>query len=561
MSMMKKIFALLLTVAMLVCVLAACNKPQEPHNTTPEATTPTETPNNPPATPAKKISSVHITCGETPIENFAATELKWYFIKMNVTISPDGYSITVKIDENAPKDGYTIVADENGLVLAGGNNRGLAYGLYGFLEEFLGVHFYSADTIVIDEGDVMIGSGVLAEVAPAFEVWRNPWSPIEQLAQKDGGNQLEDPDLTKTLTIGAITSHLDSETVCLTNSKTQTRAEAFLKDFLSKNPHLQTLIITPNLGENNYCTCADCAAINTAEGSPAGTYVRFINKIKAAVSDKYPNLHFAITVRDYLLTAPTVTKPAQGISVRFTTEGCHISHPLTDASCPTAASFAQGIQSWGAICDGVHVDYCLSATKDFIPVFANLGSIQKDMRFFAENGIGSISFFGNIVCPTGEFGELRVYLISKLIQNPTMSEEEYYAYMDSFLKAFYGEGWEYIRKFIDKTIELAADGHQTAKDGPLVAITEEEYLANEATFDEWWNKAEELAGDRIDFVKRARYQWRYVKLCLHPNAEDAQALITDAASNPRVGWREKQWNVDTANSDLSKAPSEWKYKS
>ena len=173
----------------------------------------------------------------------------------------------------------------------------------------------------------------------------------------------------------------------------------------------------------------------------------------------------------------------------------------------------------------------------------------------------SIYCSGNFACPSGEFGELRVYLISKLLLDPMMSEETYYAYMDEFLAAYYGDGWEYIRKYIDKTTELAADGQQTAIGNPFDAITQEEYLANEETFDEWWNKAEELAGDRIEFVKRARYQWRYIKLCLHPNAEDAQALIADVSkADAKVAWREKQWNVDSA-SDLSLAPTEWKYKS
>ena len=142
-----------------------------------------------------------------------------------------------------------------------------------------------------------------------------------------------------------------------------------------------------------------------------------------------------------------------------------------------------------------------------------------------------------------------------------MSEEEYYGYMDSFLAAFYGAGWKSIRKFIDKTTEFAADGHQTKKDSPFLAITEDEYRSYEAIFDSWWNEAEANAGDRIEFVKRARYQWRYIKLCLHPNATDAQALITDAAGGQRVAWRDKQWNVDTARSNLNLAPSEWVYKS
>ena len=568
MNITKRIFALLLTVAVLICTLAACNGKNEPENTTPDPTIEVTTPDQdtPVVSPTeKKITSVNITCGKSAIENFAAAEMKWYFEKKNVTLSPDGYGITLTIDESIPRDGYRITAAENGLVLAANNSRGMAYGLYGFLEKFLGVHFYSADTVVIDKGDVMIGTGLLMEVAPAFEVLRNPWYPIEKLAEKDGGNTHTDADLTKSFTIGAVASHLDSETVCLTNSKNQTRSIAYVEDFLSKNPHVTTIIITPNIGAENYCTCEDCAKINTEENSPAGTFVRFVNMLAQKFDEKYPDVHFEIAVRDYLLKAPSLTKTAEGISVRFSTADCHISHPLNDASCPVSLQFAESIRSWGAICEGVSVDYVLTATKDFIPVFANLGTLRENMRFFAESGVSSITCSGNFVCPTGEFGELRVYLISQLMQNPYMTEEEYDTYIDTFLKDFYGEGWMYIRKFIDLTIELAADGHQTADGSPFDAITKEEYEQYAATIEDWWDKAETLADNffdnRADFVKRARFQWRYIKLCLHPNAEDAQALITDAASNPRVGWREKQWNVDVANSDLSKAPSEWKYKS
>ena len=91
MSMMKRIFALLLTVAMLVSVLTACNKPQTPDQTT-ETTTPDPNPlPNPPETPAKKITSVKISSGESPIENFAATELKGWLQNYSRREQPYGY--------------------------------------------------------------------------------------------------------------------------------------------------------------------------------------------------------------------------------------------------------------------------------------------------------------------------------------------------------------------------------------------------------------------------------------------------------------------------------------
>ena len=562
MRMIKRIFALLLTVAMLVCVLAACNKPKEPVETTsqPEiSTTPENTTPQPevPTTPPKKITSFRVTSGNSAFETFAATELKWYLKEKNLPITDDGYLISIVIDESVTKDGYTIVADENSLVIAGGNNRGLAYGVYDFLEKYIGVHFYAADTIVIDEGDVMIGGGVLEVFDPAFEILCNPWQPIKKLAEKDGGNTAA-LGSTRIVALNTIAG-TGSVTTCLSAPKTFEKALQKVQQLLNGN--VDAVRFSPVTEYDLYCTCDKCSPVHEEEGSPAGIYIRFLNKLYEAVTAEYPHLTFEITPRAYMATAPSVTQPVDGIWIRFDNDKCHISHPINDPNCPDAVAFAQSLQSWSNFCDNVYVEYALTASKDFIPVFANLGSLREDIRFFAENGVGSIRFTGNIVCPTGEFGELRVYLLSRLLQDPMMSEEEYYGYMDSFLEAFYGAGWKNIRSFIDKITELAADGHQTKKDSPFLAITEAEYLANEETFDRWWDKAELLAGDRAEFVKRARYQWRYIKLCLHPNATDAQALITDAAGGQRVAWRDKQWNVDTARSNLNLAPSEWTYKS
>ena len=571
MSMTKRIFALLLTVAMLVSVLCACEQLQEPNetsgttasntaNTTPNETTPTETsPSDPPTTPPQKITSVHITCGNSAIESFAAAELKWYFGQKNVTLSPDGFGIELKIDATlAKKDGYKITADENGLLLVAGNERGLAYGLYAFLEKYLGVHVYSPDTTVVDDGDVMIGGGVLDVFEPAFEILNNPWHPIKGLPHKDGGNT--QTIVTKTLALNAIVGS-GSIQPCLTDIESLPKAIQVVKNYLRVVSEMDVLRFSPASDDDLYCTCENCSRICEEEGSPAGLYIRFLNELVAEISAEYPNLKYEIVARAYLKTAPTVTKPADNISIRFNMEKCHISHPITDATCLDSVAFADSMRSWGAIGANIHVEYGLTATQDFIPVFANFGSLRENFRFFAECGVDSIVCNGNIVCPTGEFGELRVYLVSQLLQNPMMSEEEYYGYMDSFLKAYYGEGWMHIRTFIDTITVLAADGHQTADGSPLDAITMEEYVQHAEAFDELWDKAEELAGEeRIAFVKRARFQWRYIKLCIDPNAEDAQALIADAASNPRVGWRDKQWNVDPS-SDLSKAPTEWKYKS
>ena len=566
MSMMKRIFALLLTVAMLVCTLAACNKPKEPEKTdptTPEETTPeVTTPTEPefPTTPPKKITSFKVTCGESAVENFAATELKWYLKEKDLLLSDDGYHISIVIDTDVVKDGYRIVANENSLTLAGGNERGLICGVYDFLEKYIGVRFYAANTVIVNDEDVMIGGGVLENHVPVFEVLRNPWHPIDKLPEKDGGS-IETENLTRIMALNTIAG-TGSLTTCLSDPDVFTRALQNVKNQLSAG-NVTAIRFSPVTDYDLYCTCEKCAAVHAEEVNPSGNYIRFLNKLFEAVTVDYPDIRFEIVPRAYLEKAPAVTKPLEGISVCFDMDKCHISHPVTDQSCPVAVKFAESVKSWSEFCDNVRVEYRLTATKEYMPVFANLGALHGNMKFFAECGVATINFTGNIVCPAGDFGELRIYLVSKLIQNPTMSEEEYYAYMDEFLKAFYGEGWTYIRKFINKIIELSADGQQTPKDSPFASITEEEYLANEASFNLWWMQAETYAGDRAAFVKRSGFQWRYIKLCLRPNKTEALSLIADAAVtfNDRVAWREAQWNVNTEATDFTLAPFEWVYKS
>ena len=568
----KRIFALLLAVALSASVLCACNQASSPDETgssaptgatTPAATTPeNELPADPPATPPKKITSVHVTYGDSAIEGFAAAELKWYFTKKSVALSNDGFGVALKIDAALAKpNGYRITADENGVVITGGNERGLAYALYAFLEKYLGVHVYSADTVVIEEGDVMIGGGLLAVYEPTFEVLRDPWAPIEKLPEKDGGSVIETGS-TKTLSLSTITGN-GSVQPCLTDPESLPKAVTVVKNYLRVVSGVDTLRFAPSTEYDLYCECERCAAVHEVEGSPAGVYVRFLNELTKALSEEYPDLKYELVTRAYLKTAPAVTKPADNITIYFDMNKCHVSHPITDTSCPEAVAFADTVRSWSAICDTVYVEYPLTATTDYIPVFANLGSLYQNISFFAACGVDRITFTGNLACPAGDFGELRMYLVSRLLQDPTMSEEECYAHMDDFLQAFYGEGWTYIRKFIDKTVELAADGHQTPDGSHFDAITEEEYLANEEAFDEWWNSAEALAGDRLAFVKRSRYQWRYVKLCLHPNEEEARLLIAENASsfNERVAWRNSQWNVDIEKTDFTLPPTEWVYKS
>ena len=254
MSMIKRIFALLLTVAMLVCMLTACHQP----NNLGKISSASSTANNADADTAapQKITSVHITCGKSAIENYAATELKWYFTQKGITLADNGYGIELKLDETIFTGGYRITADENGLVIAGGNERGLAYGLYAFLEKFVGVYFYSADTTVIADNDVIIGTGVLDVFEPKFEIVRNPWYPIERLSKKDGGNA-RDRITVKSFSLNTIVGD-GSTPPCLTAPESINKAISKISNYLWSTPGVDVLSFAPDSDADLYCTCESC---------------------------------------------------------------------------------------------------------------------------------------------------------------------------------------------------------------------------------------------------------------------------------------------------------------
>ena len=84
-------------------------------------------------------------------------------------------------------------------------------------------------------------------------------------------------------------------------------------------------------------------------------------------------------------------------------------------------------------------------------VYANFGTLQRNTQIFYEHNVKGIYQQGvfYIAESDGEFGEMKAYLLAKLMSDPYMTEEQYYAHMDDFLEGYYGENWREVRKVIE----------------------------------------------------------------------------------------------------------------
>ena len=538
----------------------------------------------------KTLTTVKITSSNEPTARYAAEELAKYLQKKGVAIQEDGFSISLAVDASFAPDSYKIESDESGMTIKG-DNSGVLYGVYNFLEEYANIRFFTPTLEICPKGDIVIPMGLVLEHTPAMQARRLTWHCTHNAdwCVKNGINNC-DAKLTEELggqrlNYGRLFVHTINylaETIypypaygtnpCVTDPEVLATVIRNVRKALAENPAINIVSVSQNDFEG-YCKCPNCAKIEEEEGSPAGPLLRFVNKVAEDLEKDYPNLTIDTLAYKYTQKTPKITKPRHNVCIRLCSINCCFTHPIDNEECPRSKKFHDDIVGWGKICDKLHIWDYTTNFHYYISTFPNLGVIQKNMKFFAENNVVSMFPQGNGQGVSGEFGELRAYLLAKLMWDPYMSEEKYYTHMNEFLAAYYGDGWEYIRKFIDKTTELAANGgfvinREDESEGapvcgqgiyghPFTAITRGEYLEHEALFEEWWNRAAELAGDRLEYVQRSMMQWRLTKLFLHPNAEEAQKLIDDAKA-AGVVWKEGQFNVQP-ESDLSKSPFFWKY--
>ena len=174
------------------------------------------------------------------------------------------------------------------------------------------------------------------------------------------------------------------------------------------------------------------------------------------------------------------------------------------------------INAWAEICDQFYIwDYTINF-KYYLCPFPNFDVLLENMKYLSGIGAKGIMSQGNYQTLSAEFGALRSYLLAKVMENPNMSEEEYYGHMDAFLEVYYGPGWENIRAFIDFIIELSNEknGCYGIHGSPEDMYGEHPFTPYNEQLIEWWDKAEEMAETeaQLNHVRQSRICCDYIRI-------------------------------------------------
>jgi len=420
--------------------------------------------------------------------------------------------------ESPAQNGYIISSDSHGVKIARAGNKGAARGAYAFLEKYCGCHWYAHDCIVVPKKDsISVPTDIFVNYTPFFEYGEcdtmSARVPEFNVANGgSGGSYCAIPEVmggtvsyisnfchTLTTQFCSADKYFDEhpeyfalhngersrQQLCLANPDTikivTEEVMALLKKSHNPNAPLQIISLTQNDSgaEGDYCECPACKALDDANGSHAGSNINFANTIAAEVAKAgYKNVAIDTFAYRYTRTCPTSIKPLENVIVRLCSIECCFGHAIEDESCEQNVQFMADLTAWGKICNRVYVWDYVNNYNHTISLFPNFGTLQKNMQTFYENGVKGIYEEGNyyINRSDSEFGEMKTYLLTKLMGDPYCDLDKE---IDGFLKAYYGDGWKYIKDYINiltkraVTDKVHLDIYQDARDS-LPGITNSE---------------------------------------------------------------------------------------
>ncbi len=266
------------------------------------------------------------------------------------------------------------------------------------------------------------------------------------------------------------------------------------------------------MDNDNICHCDDCEA-QYAQYGVSGTWLRWVNELARHVKTSGHN-DIQIETLAYHETKELPLGgivPEDNVTIRFCSDfgGC-----IADRNNSLDLEEEQALlDGWTDICDSVYVYYYSNNYRNYMNVYPNFDDIYYNLKYLEEVGVKGVYVEG-FLRNNGEFGELRSFLIAKMLQNPAMSYSEYTSLINDFCNCYYGAAGQYILSYISEAknnltgeIRSSAD-YDAGKQFSFTPIFKN-------NCESYWDAAENaVSGDSIllNRVQKSRLHWTFTML-------------------------------------------------
>ena len=400
------------------------------------------------------------------------------------------------------EDGFRLVAAGNRLCIIGGRSRGTLYGVYELLERHWGCRWYASFHSVIPRHETLTLPPLDDTQVPAFAMREPHWWEMRngdfaaRCRANGNGMALADRHGGKIRFGGGLFVHtfyrlvppaeffdkhpeyfslidgkrqIGFSQLCLTNPDVLRIVTERVLAAIRKDPTAKLFSVSQN-DWDGHCQCERCREIDRREESPAGTLIQFVNQVAERVEREFPRVWIETLAYQYTRKPPKTIRPRHNVVPRLCTIECDFSQPLPKSSYPQNVRFVQDIKGWSAITDKLYVWDYTTNFHNFVGPHPNFPAIPGNIRFFRDNRVVGLFEQGANDGPHAEFGELRAWLLAKLLWNPDRPVD---ALLDDFFAGYYGAAAAPIREYFDKLQTLCtAPGCQSASLMPCAQMAD-----------------------------------------------------------------------------------------
>lgn len=495
-----------------------------------------------------------VTGAEFPISNTAAVTGNRIFVGQTTATKQrlgdfDWKSLRI--------DGILIRTIDNDLVLSGDRPRGSMYAVYTFLEEQLGVRWWTrlAESVP-STPELSIGKLDITYTPPFMYrdifakgiFWADGYFPSRM--KTNGTWQSIPPDkgghysiLGQVHTFYELLppskyfgthpewySELGGKRVaqgaqlCLTNEEMKKELLAQALIWIKRAPEAGIISISQN-DYNGACTCANCTALVEKTGSQSGPLIACVNSIAEGIEKSYPDFLVETLAYMYTLKAPNHIKPRDNVTIRMCSIECDFAHPLTSKS---NAAFRKDIQEWKNLSKNIYIwDYTANYYDLLIP-HSNLQVLGDNIRFFRKNNVIGVFEQGDGYNEDAAFGALKTWVLCKLMWNPDLNERKL---IQEFLEGYYGKAAPALADYLEVMEKVVMEQNLYLSCSiSIPTYYNADYLtqANQAM-----QKAMAAVSDQPELLKRVRIQYLALQ---HLLILTKHQLATHGASVPGIDW-------------------------
>lgn len=381
---------------------------------------------------------------------------------------------------------YIIRSNGKQLLIAGGSQRGTLYGVVGYLKDHPGCRWYTQTVEKIPSLKTIVLRTAEDRQKPDFQYrevnWREAyeagWSVHNRVIPSRlsipdslGGSFVIFPERGHTFNViipptqyfkthpeyfseinGIRTA--DDAQLCLTNPDVLRLTVEKVLEWKRLRPDASVYSISQNDNEQ-YCTCSRCKKVDEEEGSPAGTLIRFINRVSEEVTRTHPDIKIHTFAYTYSEVPPLHVRPAGNVLIEL----CHYNYCSAHSinGCKDHNKFTGRLEKWLQIAKNVTVWGYYVDFGFYLMPFPNFESLRKDVKYFKEKGSYGLYTEGcNIIGPKGggEFSELKAWVFAQLMWDASLDAD---MLIKEYLENVYGNASQPIAQYINLLQEQVKD--------------------------------------------------------------------------------------------------------